>query len=323
MDSLLSLINKVVSVEPRYDEEVCLAANRTGSCRECADACPHDAILVTSKVELDSVDCSGCGLCVHACPSQALETNPRYERGRSVRCSRVKGSAQSVLCLGRLQASDLLRLLGGKERITLAHADCASCPIGSSAVLAALEEAREEALELAGLHGREARIELLQTERFDLQDRGDVVSRRELLRGGWQGLKERAGDMLAPLDPGEDEPDLPGEMQRRYRVIAASHPAPEEPVPWRLPVVGDACIMCPMCTNACPTGAIERTFEATSDGVLMLDPERCMGCDACMSACPVRAIEMEEPVSWERLSAGRHETYRREPGKARSGGIAR
>lgn len=323
MDNLLNLLFKTVSVEPRYEEGLCLAAGRTVTCTTCQDTCPHDAIRVGRTVEIDAVDCTGCGLCVHACPTGALQPNVTFEGGASVKCSQVQGSAQTVHCLGRLQASDLLRLLGSSERVTLAHGACSRCPIGAAGVATAMEEARDEALELAALHGRQPKIELVLAEKFDAERPTDVRSRRELLRGGWRSLQERAGNALAPLDPGEDDPALPTEMQRRYRVIAASRPADDAKVPWRLPRIADNCIMCPVCTKACPTDALKRVFEPSGEGVLLLRPDECMDCGACVEACPVGAIEMDGEVAWGELSSGEREAFRREQGRSHDNSVAR
>lgn len=323
MDNLFSFIFKAVSVEPRYEEGLCLAAGTSVACTACQDACPHDAIRVGRKVEIDPVDCSGCGLCVQECPTGALEPKVSFDRGASIKCSRVKGSAQTVHCLGRLQPSDLLRLLGAKESVTLARGACASCPVGSAAVGEAIERVREEALELASLHDRPVSIELIESEQLDESKSADAVSRRELLRGGWRSMQQGAGDLLAPLDPGDDERGLPSEMQRRYRIIEASGPEQDEQVPWALPRIGEECIMCPICTNACPTKAIERIFEAGSDGTLKLDPARCLGCDACMTACPVDAVKMDPQVSWGELSGGKREAYRRHHQREYPGSVSR
>jgi formate hydrogenlyase subunit 6/NADH:ubiquinone oxidoreductase subunit I len=327
MDNLLSLIFKATSVEPRFDEGVCLAAGKSVGCSACRDACPHDAITIrrgTAKpVEIDPVDCSGCGLCVQACPSQALEARVSLGAGATLRCSRVAGTAPSVLCLGRLQASDLLRLASLDASVTLAHGDCRTCPIGTAAVVEALEAARGEALELARLHDRPLGIEIVEQASLDRRGQPGPLSRRELLRGGWRTLQQRTSDVLAPLDPGEDERDLPVEMQRRFRVIASSRPGAEERVPWRLPRVSDECIMCPACTKACPTDALERVFETDGDGVLKLRPERCMGCQACLEVCPVGAVTMEEGITWGELAAGEAEAYRRDPRRESQGSVSR
>ncbi|MEX2534017.1 MAG: 4Fe-4S binding protein [Trueperaceae bacterium] len=327
MDNLLNFIFRAASVEPKYEEGLCLAVGKTNACTKCRDACPHEAITIRGKVAIDPVDCSGCGLCVQACPTQALEPKLSYESEAPLRCSRVGGSAQSVHCLGRLQPSDLLRLIGSGQEAVLARAECSSCPIGTAAVAEAVESVRSEALELARLHGREVSIEIRETDRLEKGSNSAPLSRRELLRGGWRAVQQSAGEVLTPLDPGpapgSHEHVLPTELRRRYRIISASAPEFETLVPWRLPRISDDCIMCPACTKACPTGALERVFEENGDGTLQLKPDHCVSCDACLRVCPVDAVSMDDRVSWQELSGGRQEAYRPDPQREHPDSVAR
>ena len=90
MDDLLSFLFKAVDVAPEYTSSRCLAVTQSrAACSRCHDACPHQAITIRREVEIDQVDCSGCGLCVQVCPSQALEPNVRYQSEQDLRCSQV------------------------------------------------------------------------------------------------------------------------------------------------------------------------------------------------------------------------------------------
>lgn len=314
-DDLLKFVFKATEVAPAYTRSRCLAVTQSRqACSICADICPHDAVTITRQVEIDPVDCTGCGLCVQGCPSQALEPAVSYRPDLPVKCSRVAGEAQTVTCLGRLQASDLLRIAGTRETARLARGDCADCPIGTAVVIDALAVTANEAEALAEVHGRPLRVEVIETDRFDETGRSRTVSRRDLLRGGIRNLQRGAAEALAPLDPGGDETgDLPLELQRAYRVIESAAPEPAAPVPWRLPRVDDACILCPICTRVCPTDAFARTFDDEGRATLHLDPERCVGCDACVAACPVDAIAMDGAVTWGELSGGRQVAFDRDP----------
>src|SRR5690606_16069883 len=107
--------------------------------------------------------------------------------------------------------------------------------------------------------------------------------RRALLAGGLREAGNAAADALAPLErvlPGPDaEPglkDVPREHVRVVAALRAADPAPETPVPFPLPRVADGCILCPLCTKACPTDALRREL-GPDGGELLLDPERCVG----------------------------------------------
>ncbi len=327
-DNLLNLIAKASSLQPSYSAEHCIAVKKSvGACSACRDVCPHEAITIHRKVEIDDIDCTGCGLCIQVCPSQALESRPNYQPGAPLRCSQVKGNTQSVQCLARLQASDLLRLAGNRRKVTLARGDCAACPIGAATVSEALSKLIEEARLLADFTKLELEFQVLVVEKLGSSDNPDPVSRRELLRGGWRGVQHGLADALAPLDPGDDnDAGLPTEMQRRYRLIALSKPAAQTPVPWVLPRVAEGCIMCPVCTNVCPTGAFSREFDPVDEGNgarLKLEPERCMACNACVVSCPVKVISLDENVSWAELAGGSQEVYRKDSRQGLGDSISR
>lgn len=323
LEDLLNFVLKATNVAPAYSAERCIAVTQSSTaCHACVAVCPHEAVRLGRQVEIDEVDCTGCGLCVQVCPSQALEPKLSYQPGASVRCSQVEGTAQSVVCLGRLQAGDVVRLVARHGDVTLAHGDCADCPVGVPQVLEGLAQAIAEAEALVAVHGRTIEVRVEQREQLD-QDRPPAgLSRRALLTGGLRNVRRSAAEALAPLEGMlrlKDEEDgprpLPRELARRYRVLELAAPSPETPVPWRLPRIDDGCILCPVCTRVCPTGAFSRDFEPEQgEGpVLRLDPERCLDCDACVRACPVKVIRMDDDVRWGELSGGTTEVYRKAP----------
>lgn len=55
-------------------EDRCLAFVQTGSCGICVDACPYEALDYDSQRRpvVDSTRCNGCGECVKACPANVL-----------------------------------------------------------------------------------------------------------------------------------------------------------------------------------------------------------------------------------------------------------
>lgn len=333
LDDLFNFVMRAANVSPTYAADRCLAVTQSSTaCHACVAVCPHEAVRLRRRVEIDDVECTGCGLCVQACPSEALEPKIAYQPGASVRCSQVGGNAQSVLCLGRLRATDVLRLAGRHEQVTLAHGDCADCPIGTPAVLEAMEAVKRDADSLAGVYGRTLDIRVEQRETFDADRGPSAMSRRALLTGGLRNAQRSASDALAPVeallrlqpDPNEAKA-LPRELSRRYHVVRLAQPDAEDTVPWRLPRVGDGCIMCPVCTRVCPTDAFSRDFDpADAEGaVLRLAPERCVGCDACVKACPVKVIEMDEVVTWGELSGGPQIAFESGPERRADGTVYR
>jgi ferredoxin len=313
MDRVLGWILRQAEVTPAYHPERCLATKATG-CRVCADVCPHEAIVVRRRVEIDPVDCTGCGICVAACPSQAL--TPRGAPAPSdvsLRCSRVAGSAPSVICLARLMPTDLLRLSDDAGTVRLGRAACEACDVGGPAVPELLERSAEHARALAATVGRELRVSITVAERLDDDRPERHLSRREMLRSGGDRARRATASALAPLErlAGADEdeaasrPALPPEWLDRLELLTGAGLAEASPVPVRLPEVLDGCLLCPACTAACPTDAIQRRFDDDGSITLTLEPRRCVGCDACEQVCPVDVVRMDEPVSWGRVNRDR------------------
>jgi len=332
LPDLLGFVLKAVDVSPQYTAERCLVVTRASNiaCRACVDACPHDAVRVVGlRVEVDGVDCTGCGLCVRACPSEALEQRKSLTAASPVRCSRVKGSVQSVQCLAKLSPGDLLHVADRSGKALLGRGDCSSCRVGGPSVPATLAATAARAEELAAALGRGVDVEVRQVERLDQVGPGERLSRRALLTGGLREAGQVAADALAPLErvlpAPEAEPglkDMPRERSRLVEALRAADPPPATRVPFRLPRVADGCILCPLCTKACPTDALRR--ELTPEGGrLLLDPERCLGCDACVPACPVKVVSMDDEVTWGEVRAGEQVAYSSDRDQGRPGAFHR
>ncbi len=334
LTDLFAMALKAMEVAPANTTARCLNSTEgAGACSACLDVCPHGAVSIERLVAIDGVDCTGCGLCVRACPSEALEMQTRLPAGSTaVRCSQVSGSAPSVRCLAQLSATDMLRMGAADGDLTLGHGACQGCKIGDASAPSVARATAERAAELAAVLGRELRVSVEPMESLDeKRRRRTVVSRRQLFGGGLKEARRLAADALAPLErvlPGEEEglasdlEPLPNELRRRYQALQIADPEPTSAVPWRLPRVADGCILCPACTRACPTDAFSRDFGG-EEGVLMLDPERCVGCDACVRACPVKVITMDDEVTWGELAAGKQEAYRASPEKRAPGSFHR
>jgi ferredoxin len=317
---------KRADATPAFESSTCLV-HHGALCTKCADVCPHEAVTITRTVAIDAIDCTGCGLCVAACPTHALAPRTPAPTARDVRCSQVVGDAASVACLARLQASDLVRMGAAHERVTLGRGACETCAIGSAAVPEAVAETVAAARALLGVHDQAPEFVVAQVERLDPSVDPRALSRRDLFRAGWGQMKQAGGVALAPLEklaPEEprgaaDRPPLPAEHQRRLRALEVADLAAEERVPFPLPALADGCIFCPACTRVCPTDAIRRAFDdapasAPTGGVggrpaqgpmrIDLEADRCVGCAACVDVCPVHVITMRPTVPWGEVVGG-------------------
>ena len=313
------MLTRATNLQPKYQREHCLVVSRqVGGCSKCEDICPHNAITIDRDVSIDDIDCTGCGLCVQECPSQALEASLAYQPGAPLKCSKVKGGAQTTQCLTRLQSSDLIRLAGQKGKVHLIRGDCENCSIGSPDVPFFVESLFEATELLAEEAQRPIELKLSQEEKYDSVDNPDKISRRDLIRGGFRSLQVSAADVVAPLenfaDAGKDAKPLPLELERKRTLFAMTKPEPEQGFHWAKPIVEEDCLLCPVCTNVCPTDAFGRIFPKSGSGdstKLTLDIGRCNGCNACVQSCPVDVIRLEETSTWQEITDGTQIVFQR------------
>lgn len=301
----MALLGQATNVAPAYEPGFCIAVKKSvGACSACRDVCPHEAITIQQRVVIDEVDCTGCGLCIQACPSQALSASDRLRSDGAVRCSQVDGSAQAVNCLGRMEATDVLQLGRGQDRAVLARGDCSDCPIGDARVVEAVDEMVSAAAALAAFRPRPLDIEVRHVGELASGERPASISRRQLFSLGASGMRDQAAYTLASYDVGgKGDTTLPAELHQRFQWLRHARPEDDTKVPWILPRVSEACILCPVCTNVCPTQAFERELEPLDNGPAQLwfSPERCNGCDACVASCPVHAISLDDDVTFGEL----------------------
>jgi ferredoxin-type protein NapG len=62
--------------EAVIDPVNCIAFEKLGGCRKCADYCPFDAISIDENryPVVDAVKCNGCGICENICPSSTYRS---------------------------------------------------------------------------------------------------------------------------------------------------------------------------------------------------------------------------------------------------------
>jgi ferredoxin len=327
---LLGLVFKATDATPTYTPAHCLSVRGSG-CRDCADVCPHEAIAIQRTVTIDPVDCTGCGLCVAACPSGALTPRGSVAKATTLRCSQVPGDAASVLCLARLGPADLATLGARDGHVTLAHGDCASCSVGDASVPTVVADAAARARALLSLHDRHLTIDVRRSERCDPPRDERSLSRRDLLRGGWRSVREGSSVLLSPLERLADSPErtatptLPTEHARQLQLLELADLPDDAYVPLRLPAIDPGCILCPACTRICPTQALRRVFDGDAAGGarLELTADHCVDCGACVDACPVDVVRMRDDVTRGEIDDAPRVVYRAARNAPTPGVVAR
>ena len=323
----------------RVDPGGCTRIHGSG-CTACVDACPQVALRLDGAhraPQVEALSCIGCGVCVPACPTQAVTdvgTPPgdvaRAARdnpaGLTVRCGALAGrelpgagAVLGVWCLGALHPETLAGAasrMDGDARLTLAHADCGSCPVRAP------EQVRETvaaATSLAARTGRGARVvgvEHAATEPSEPQEDRQGPSRRSPRRARrparekpamsrralFGSLLGRADDLdtadaPTPTAPGvgRGAPGRPvtaaGAVTAPRGVLLASSPEAALPRPHAVP----GCTACQACTTICPTDALSWLSSPTASA-LLADPAACISCGECVRVCPEEVLSLVCPA---------------------------
>ncbi len=100
-------------------------------CKECADACPTQAITVAPSLKLDLGRCLFCTECTAACPQGAVKLTQDYRLATSKRDDLVISGAD--LKLAESMSAELRRILGRALRLReVCAGSCAACDLDTN-----------------------------------------------------------------------------------------------------------------------------------------------------------------------------------------------
>lgn len=298
-----------------------------GVCTVCQTACPADAIEVSDTGVQLANNCLGCGRCVGACPTGALNLRglavewplPNGDEAVAVECTKVPPaqravSARVVPCLGSLSPARLLELVveNPQHPVQLtSHGWCQSCRAGRgldavltdrlASVRQLLSEAGWPQARMPARRERPLPLALMPVELASPADSEKVDRRRFFGR-----LAGQAAQVVAASHP-QDAP-VPvrsvvrredGVFPERVRwvhavarlVQATGHPIPRGAFP-ALRVIGD-CHDHSVCAAVCPTGALRR-YQTNTHAGLEFTPAWCIRCGLCTRHCPGQGIAFDD-----------------------------
>ncbi len=321
---LAPLLEQFASTQPgglRVDSTRCLHSwNQANACEQCVVACPSQALTVApGAVTLDAAACSGCGLCLHLCPTGVFAGEDETAHLlRSVATLRARAAldltcgpfaatladpgvdaiVQVQGCLASLGAAAYVGLTAlGIDAIGLRLEACDACPIGALRETIAATAARAAALTHTTITTRAAapaagvRKPLHATH-------APHYSRRALLHR-FVGSDREADLSLPPLDSSPPAGKAPP-LERRALLHALAHlPEERRSAAAYFPTftTSSACTACQTCAAVCPTGAL--SSELTEHAfALHLEPLACTACGLCVELCAPAALQPAPAVAY-------------------------
>ena len=290
------------------DQSMCLNRRmRKSNCQKCREACPHQGLRVDGSTRDASVtlavsSCTGCGLCVSACPAGAIALLPKplnleLKNGTlELVCSKLKPDS-SVACLGRVDAYGLAYLGIKAEQVLVGCTDqCGRCSPG---VVLAVKASIEKANRILRKLGRRDIQLTVHSGEADKK-----INRRELFSFCFSLAKETLLELL-PLS-------LSQEKTYRELLIDSINPKVGQVAKLDLSplffggTVKDTCDLCGTCVKSCKSEAITIARQrADGFGQLLHNQSKCMGCKACTVLCPRNALQILTELSDARIIGSR------------------
>jgi len=282
---------------------------------------------------LDRDRCTGCGICVNLCPTEAFS----WKKFRQDLLSRASekagpmvvgchlgghhgGSARRaemvVPCLAALDEGILAGLLAQRRsQVWLDDAGCSNCNIWSGREIA--RRTVEAVNRLAAAFGLAGQVILGHPgEETPVPAEGVACTRREFFSFLGKEGRERVASLLEELRPaGGEKAGLRSRIppkralllrvMRQHGVFSGSGKRCEDAVFTALSLSPE-CTGCGECAFFCPTAAL-MVEEDQSYQRIAFDISSCPGCGLCQEICPVGAVQMSRAFSpQEVLPAGRN-----------------
>ncbi len=306
---------------------------RKSSCRNCVEICPENAISLDPGPRISDL-CSGCGLCVRACPTEVFESElypdgyflnrvtslldsdeiTGDEKKLSIYCRRAESpsaGAVRVPCLGAVGENVLFgAVLAGFEEVILIRGSCERCHLKPAEHLMRSSIRRARALATGAGMGE---VSLTMVERK--KERYTPAGRRKMLVGIANRVRASARTIASekgtnererlPIEPGLNRDSGAGGSPQRTvlrRLVRGRRWEAVQPVrydrelPWaRMHVDEDRCTACGTCAAVCPRDAIRVEWKGEST-ILSFKPSACTNCSLCRDACAEDAIGFEAEV---------------------------
>ena len=270
------------------DKETCLNFNyKKMACRKCRQACPLNCI--GEDLTVDAAVCNECGLCLAACPAEAVAgvnfTNRALQSlagGKAVMLACRKREAESSWpCLGFLPAFLLAAWgLDGRQVVV----DTLACGACNPAVADHLRRSISGANTVLAVYKKP----LIMQSPAESRQQQESLSRRAFFGRLFGAAVETVREVALPSDGTAERltcRDLADAM------LLSMPPASLSQATDVLHgiTITTACQACGLCGKFCTRRAITLA-DRTDELDIFHDPLRCTGCGVCAAHCPADAI---------------------------------
>lgn len=316
---LFDRIEKTAAAKVSFSRARCLRSRlNTNTCERCVSLCHSKALTITGRAVFFSEEkCTGCMVCVSACPNDAFSfnsdlasllsavTNPQEEQPAILRCKRSRRPANAAVvpCLGLLSEPILAVLHSvAAQDVFLDGRHCSEC---ENAPVLNLLDGRIQSI--INKIGESSHLKI----RYFLGDSGEETDmgqqRRFFLHAvtksmvglGRDAVADACGSGFMTAESQENQKQKDATSISLLLREALSLLGAEAATEKKLLVsylyslhCSDACDLCPTCSGMCPTGAVKRKAENATKH-LYFSSDKCSGCGLCVEFCRKKALTLQ------------------------------
>jgi len=294
------LLNTVLDETPHVSvtAELCKRVRfRRSTCQNCVDVCPDNAITLSPGPGIND-NCSNCGLCQNACPTEVFQNDVNWDRlllkhmesllskdqtsgakkGLFIHCSQAKKQNKNSIaihCLGKLSENVLLgAALSGLAEMNLAKGHCSQCHLknGETLLTNAMTTSREM-VENIGLN--KLALRLIEAQKDSFKDA--PLTRRELFSKIAHRETVDATSFLSEQDDGDI-------ANTSLELKAGTRPSPKREM------------LCKLIKqnvkkqNEQGNTRVHIIQQALPWKKMKVDEANCVACAICVNVCPTGAL---------------------------------
>lgn len=301
-------------------------------CRLCQENCPSNAIVIEGDTVSINENCSGCEICIPACPNGVFTLTGENEKKRRLHLKaklkenpvarfscimdkeKEKEGALVVPCLAGLSEGYLMAPFAwGGKHVQIKRIECEQCPFVSG--MNQYEQLIRETRRLLNCFGLSGDL-IEEVEKFvphpgsctgEDASSQDKVGRREFF-DLFRVRTLKATRQLLP-EPEKDLEELRWSQQENPLRTFLLEILPQlgeiedetfntESLHVHDISISEACTGCNVCEKLCPAGAMRREeHEETTRLIFTLS--RCTGCKICGQACFSKAISYSKAIPFK------------------------